>query len=184
MLIHKGTQKIRTKRLLLRKYEMADAEQMFKNYATDPDVSKFLNWDPYENLEEVKAFLIDAIEEYKNPNTYHWAIESEGEMIGGISAFNIIDRDSVCEVGYCLAKAYWNQGIISEALDAVLKYLFQEVNMHRIMAKHDVDNPASGKVMQKCSMTYEGKFRKFYLHKDGTYSDSLIYGILKEEFIK
>ena len=56
--------------------------------------------------------------------------------------------------------------------------------MHRILAKHDVDNPASGKVMQKCGMTQEGIFRKYYLHGDGMYSDAMLYSILKEEYIK
>ena len=182
MLTHKGTQDLKTKRLLLRKYSMSDAEQMFKNYATDSEVTRFLNWDPYNNVDEVKLFLKEVIKEYDKLDHYNWAIEFNGDMIGSISAYSLNDKDSVCEIGYCLGRAYWNQGIMSEALDAVLKYLFQEVNMHRIMAKHDVDNPASGKVMQKCNMTYEGTFRKFYLHEDGTYSDSLIYGILNEEY--
>ena len=182
MLTHKGTQNLKTKRLLLRKYEMTDAEQMFKNYATDSEVTRFLNWDPYNNVDEVKLFLKEVMKKYDNLDNYNWAIEYSGEMIGSISAYGLNDRDSACEIGYCLGRAYWNQGIMSEALDAVLQYLFREVNMHRIMAKHDVDNPASGKVMQKCNMVHEGTFRKFYLHEDGTYSDSLIYGILNEEY--
>lgn len=184
MLTHKGTQELKTNRLLLSQYKMSDATQMFKNYASDPDVTRFLNWEPYECIEDVEKFLADSIKDYKHSDTYHWAIEYNEEMIGSISAFNMNDRDSACEIGYCLGQSYWNKGIMSEALSAVLDFLFQEVHMHRIMAKHDVDNPASGKVMQKCNMTFEGKFRKFYLHDDGTYSDAIIYGILREEYIQ
>ena len=183
MLTHKGTQELKTERLLLRQYKMSDAKQMFKNYATDPNVTKFLNWDPYKSVEEVEAFLTESIKAYDNLDTYNWAIQYNGEMIGSISTTYINDRDSACEVGYCIGKDYWNKGIMSEALEAVIGFLFHEIHMHRIMAKHDVDNPASGKVMQKCNMTFEGKFRKFYLHDDGTYSDALIYGILREEVI-
>ena len=70
---------------------------------------------------------------------------------------------------------------MTEALTAVIRYLFDEVKMHRILAKHDVDNPASGKVMQKCGMKREGIFRQYYLHEDGTYSDSVLYSILENE---
>lgn len=58
---------------------------------------------------------------------------------------------------------------MTEAMSAVIAYLFDEVNMHRILTKHDVENPASGKVMQKCGMKHEGIFRRYYLHSDGTY---------------
>ena len=184
MLTHKGTKDIKTKRLLLRKYRLSDVQQMFHNYASDPAVTRFLNWEPYQNVDEVKNFLTASIKEYDSPSIYNWAIEYNGEMIGSISTTYINDRDSACEVGYCIGQAYWNKGLMSEALEAVIGFLFHEVNMHRIMAKHDVDNPASGRVMQKCHMTFEGIFRKYYLHDDGTYSDSLIYGILKEEYDK
>lgn len=63
-----------------------------------------------------------------------------------------------------------------------MNFLFNGVGMHRITAKHDIENPVSGKAMQKCGMKYEGKLREHYLRHDGTYSDSLVYGILKNEF--
>ncbi len=182
MLTHKGTKDIKTERLLLRQYKNDDAESMFKNYATDPRVTKFLNWEPYENVEDIKIFVNEVLASYKNLSTYNWAIEYEGEMIGSISITSLNERDSSCEVGYCISYDYWNKGITSEAMNAVITYLFREVNMHRIMAKHDIDNPYSGKVMQKCKMVYEGTFRKYYLHADGTYSDSMIYSIIREDY--
>lgn len=75
---------------------------------------------------------------------------------------------------------YYN---ISEALGAVMNYLFHEIGIHRIMGKHDIQNPASGKVMLNCNMTYEGTLREYYLRHDGTYSDALVYSILKDEFL-
>ena len=86
-----------------------------------------------------------------------------------------------CEVGYCIGHDFWNKGITSEALSAVIQFLFEEVGLHRIMAKHDVENPASGEVMKKCGMTYEGRLKEYYLRQDGTYSDSLVYGILNQK---
>lgn len=182
MLVHKGTQELYTKRLKLRKFNLSDATYMYKNYATDERVTKFLNWKPYKTVEEIETFLSDIINEYTCQNVYHWAIEINNEMIGSISTTFIDENNCNCEIGYCIGYDYWNKGITSEALFAVINFLFNEVGMHRITAKHDIENPASGKVMLKCNMTYEGKLREHYLRHDGTYSDSLVYGILKNEF--
>lgn len=181
MLHHKGTQEIKTHRLILRRYKLSDAQYMYKNYATDKRVTRFLNWEPYSCVEDVETFVNDVITSYEKPDTYHWAIIYEGEIIGAISAWAINEQDCNCEVGYNIGYDYWNKGIMTEALTAVIRYLFDEVKMHRILAKHDVDNPASGKVMQKCGMKREGIFRQYYLHEDGTYSDSVLYSILENE---
>lgn len=180
MLNHKGTQEIVTERLLLRKYKMSDAENMFKNYANDERVTRFLTWKPYACSEDVKSFLKSVIESYDEPSAYNWAIEYEGEIIGGISAMFVDDMRRNCEAGYCIGYDFWNKGITSEALSAIINYLFNEVGMHRIMAKHDVENPASGEVMKKCGMTFEGRMKEYYRRYDGTYSDSLIYGIIND----
>lgn len=182
MLVHKGTQELCTKRLKLRKFTLSDATCMFRNYATDERVTKFLTWEPYKDIKDIEAFLSDQINGYKCLNVYHWAIEINNEMIGSISTTSIDEKNCNCEIGYCIGYDYWNKGITSEALRAVINFLFNEVGMHRITARHDIENPASGKVMLKCNMTYEGKLREHYLRPDGTYSDSLVYGILKNEY--
>jgi len=155
---------------------------MYKNYATDERVTKFLTWKPYKSIEDIETFLSDVINKYTCRSVYHWAIEINNEIIGGISTVSIDEKNNNCELGYCIGYDYWNKGITSEALSAVMNFLFNEVGMHRITAKHDIENPASGKVMQKCNMTYEGKLREHYLRHDGTFSDALVYGILKNEF--
>lgn len=182
MLVHKGTQELITKRLKLRKYTLSDGRGMYKNYAADERVTKYLFWRPYKNIEDIETFLSSEIAKYECENFYHWAIEIDNEIIGGISAYSIDENYCNCEVGYCLGYDYWNKGITSEALSAIINFLFNDVGMHRIASRHDVENPASGKVMQKCGMTCEGRLREHYLRHDGTRSDSLIYGILKNEF--
>lgn len=182
MLEHKGTQELYTERLKLRKFIILDAADMFKNYATDERVTKFLSWKPYKEVDEVEAFLTDVISEYVSPNVYHWAIEINGEIIGSISTISIDEKNCNCEIGYCIGYDYWSKGITSEAVSAVIKFLFTEVGMHRITAKHDIGNPASGKVMEKCNMTYEGKLRQHYLRHDGMYSDAMVYSILRDEY--
>lgn len=180
MLRHKGTKEICTSRLLLRKYRLSDAKDMFDNYASDERVTKYLSWKAYEKVEDVSLFLESAIRDYEKMSTYHWAIEYEGKMIGSISVMSVDDLRDNCEVGYCIGYDFWNKGIASEALAGVISFLFDEVGMHRIMAKHDIENLASGEVIKKCGMTYEGRFKEYYLRHDGTYSDGLVYGIVNE----
>lgn len=178
MLNHKGTREIHTDRLLLRKYKITDFEDMFQNYANDERVTKYLSWKAYEKAEDIKPFLEMSIQDYEKDSTYHWVIEYNGKMIGSISVMSVDNLRKNCEVGYCIGYDYWNMGITSEALAAVIRFLFDEVGMHRVMAKHDVENPASGEVMKKCGMTYEGRLKEYYLRHDGTYSDALVYGII------
>ncbi|MBR1701770.1 MAG: GNAT family N-acetyltransferase [Lachnospiraceae bacterium] len=159
---------------------MSDAAEMFEHYADDERVTKYLSWTTYNKASDIIPFLEMVIKDYENESTYHWAIEYEDKMIGSISVMAIDNLRNNCEVGYCIGYDFWNKGITSEALASVIAFLFEEVGMHRIMAKHDIDNPASGAVMRKCGMTYEGRFKEYYLRHDGTYSDALVYGIVKE----
>lgn len=188
MMIHQGTKKLETPRLILRKFSHDDAGDMFKNYAADERVTKFLNWQPYHNIEEIRLFLDDTISAYDSNDTadttYHWAIQYHDEIIGSISAMSIDEKNHSCEIGYCIGFEFWNKGITSEALYAVMHFLFHKVKIHRIMAKHDVENAASGKAMCKCGMIYEGRLREYYLRHNETFSDSLVYGILCNDFCK
>lgn len=184
MLNHKGTQPLLTSSLTLRRFEMADAEPLFRNYGTDEQVARFLFWKPYRLIEDVEAFISDTIREYSRPDTYHWAIIIDGEIHGSISAYAISEKNLSCEIGYCLSRSHWGKGLTAEAAKAVLRYLFEEIGMERICATHDVDNPASGRVMEKCGMTHEGTLRKHYLRHDGVRSDARVYGILRDEFLQ
>lgn len=158
MLSHKGTQTINTERLLLRRFEFTDANDMFNNWANDYEVTKFLAWKSHENIEITKEIVKQWINEYENNNTYNWAIELKeiGEVIGGISLVKLDEKNYSCEIGYCMTRKHWGKGIMSESLKAVIDYLFLEVGFNRIVAKHDTNNIASGKVMLKSRMQYEG----------------------------
>lgn len=184
MLEHKGTQALTTPRLCLRKYALTDAEGIFMHYAKDERVTRFLSWKPYSSIEEVATFIAQTMDTYAHQNVYHWLIAFNGEPVGSISAITVDERNHSCELGYCIGYDYWHQGIVSEAALAVMRFLFYEVHAHRIYAKHDVENPASGKVMQKCFMAYEGRLKGHYCRHDGTYSDALLYGVLAEDFSK
>jgi len=182
MLSHKGTKTLHTNRLTLRKFEVSDAESMYRNYAHDERVTKFLSWKPYVCTLDVARYLTQVVREYTDDDYYHWAIVYENEVVGSIAAITVSDKNENCELGYCIGYDFWKKGITSEATAAVVRFLFEEVGMHRIMAKHDAENPGSGGVMRKCGMSYEGRLRDYYLRWDGTWSDALVYSILHSEW--
>ncbi len=185
MLTHRGTQTIGTQRLSLRRFALSDAEPMFRHWANDPEVTRYMTWRPHGDIEVSKGVVNQWVNEYETKSVYNWAIglKELGEPIGGISVVNLDEANVCCEVGYCISKAYWGKGITTEALKAVINFLFSEVGMNRIVARHDTKNPASGRVMQKSGMLYEGTHRQEKLRNDGTtYCDLAVYTILKEDW--
>ena len=186
MLKHIGTNNIETDRLLLRKVEMNDAESIFNNWAKDPENVKYVTWKAHESIDETTRIVSSWISNYKSEKYYRWMIvlKENNSVVGGIDVVSMFEDLECCEIGYILSKKYWNRGFMSEALNAVLDYLFCKVGFHRIHAKHDVSNPASGRVMEKNGLKYEGILRKFIRNNSGLWVDTAIYSILNSEFVK
>ncbi|MBR5835112.1 MAG: GNAT family N-acetyltransferase, partial [Bacteroidales bacterium] len=183
MLTHKGTQTIETSRLTLRRAVCEDAEPMFRNWASDPEVTKYLTWPTYEKVETAHQILDLWASEYEKPNYYQWMIvlKELGEPIGSISVVRQNDRVEEAEIGYCIGSHWWHRGIVPEALTAVIMYLFEEVGMNRVAARHDPNNPNSGRVMRKCGMKYEGTHRACDRNNQGI-CDAAQYAILRSEW--
>ena len=179
---HAGTVELRTGRLLLRRLREDDAEQMCENWAADPEVTKFLTWEPHRDVAETRAYLAGVAASYERPDSYHWGIELEGVLIGTIGVVKLESEDLACFVGYCMGRKWWGRGIMAEALIAVERFLFEEVAFNRIAAVHDGRNPNSGRVMRKAGMALEGVLRQSRLAKDGALSDTACYAILREEW--
>src|SRR5690554_324686 len=182
MVKHKGTEMLETERLILRRFTIDDADAMFNNWANDPEVTKYLTWLPHGKVDITRNLLESWIKEYEDLEKYNWTIvlKNIGKPIGSISvveASNIWER---AEIGYCMGKKYWNQGIMTESLKAVVNYLITQIGFKRIQATHHVDNPASGKVMLKTGMKYEGRLRKYIKNNQGQFVDCDMYAILDE----
>ena len=158
---HLGTKTIETERLLLRKFTIEDAPAMYQNWASDPEVTKYLTWQPHRSIEDTRFLLSEWVKEYDKADYYQWAIELKGVgIIGSIAVVNIHESVEEAELGYCIGRAYWGKGIMPEAVKAVIDFLFDKVGFRRVMAKHDAMNPNSGRVMEKAGMTCEGTLRK------------------------
>lgn len=183
MLNHTGTQNIETERLLLRKFKLDDAQQMFDNWTKDPENVEYISFSAHKEVRDTYKFLEKWIDKYKNKDSYIWCItlKDTGEVIGSVDVIEIIEFRSTCEIGYVISKKYWNKGIMTEALKAVIAYLLSKVGFNRIQLRHMTDNPASGRVMQKCGMKFEGILRQYGVKNIGERCDTAIYSILKED---
>ena len=149
---HLGTQTIQTARLILRRVRFEDGAVMYRNWASDPDVTKYLTWPTHENVETSQWVVDEWVKSYEKPDFYQWGIEYDGEPIGSISVVEL--RGETAEIGYCIGRAWWHKGIVSEALAGVMEFLFNKVGVLRIEASHDINNPNSGGVMRKCGMKF------------------------------
>lgn len=180
---HCGTQRIETDRLVLRRFVPEDAAAMYKNWASDEEVTKFLSWPTHSSQEVSRYVTEDWVQSYSDESYYQWAIvlkENGDEPIGSIAVVKMEEDVSMAQIGYSLGRTWWHKGITSEALKAVMDFLFDVVDVNRIEAKHDSRNPNSGKVMQKCGMKYEGTLRSSARNNQGIY-DACYYSVLKAE---
>ena len=180
---HLGTQTIETERLILRKARPEDAQAMFDNWASDDRVTPYMTWQTYSKPEEAEWRISYLLGEYANDNFYEWFIELKeiGQPIGSIGAVHVNNDVRLAHIGYCLGSKWWGQGIMPEALAAVMKFFFEQVGVNRVEACHDVNNPKSGRVMLKCGMTYEGTLRQSGWNNQGI-NDRAFYGILRDEY--
>lgn len=174
---HQGTKTIETIRLILRKFQVEDAEDMYHNWAKDPEVCKYLLWGPHRDANISRKRIMQWVSNYGMGNSYVWAIELKGKnmVIGSISVEISNDSNLSCEVGYCIGKEFWSRGIMTEALRAVMHYLFYEIGYQRIFAKHDTQNVASGRVMQKAGMYFIKFEYQVGVRRDGSYYDCAVY---------
>ncbi len=182
---HKGTVRIETKRLILRRFTENDFEPSFKNWTSDKTVTEFLRWEAHENIDVTRDVIGSWLESYKELSFYQWAIELKeiSEVIGTISVVDMNEKIDMLHIGYCLGSKWWNKGYCTEAFEAVIKYFFEDVKVNRIESIYDPNNPSSGKVMQKCGLIYEGTLRQADWNNKGIV-DANLYSILSKEYSK
>ncbi len=168
-----------TRRLILRRMTMADAVDIFA-YSRDPEVSRHVLWEAHRTVNDSKQYLRYVLRQYRSGDPSSWGIElaETGHLIGTIGFMWWNREYRSAEVGYSLSRVYWNQGLMTEALREVMRFGFDEMNLNRIEAQHEITNPASGKVMEKVGMRKEGVLRG-RLYNKGKYVDVALYAILR-----
>ena len=173
---------LQTRRLVLRGLRLGDAARI-RRLAGDRAIAEntILIPHPYE-AGMAERWIREQKERYREGREVSFAIVRRGGKLPiGVIGLGLTEKHARGKIGYWIGKPYWNQGYATEAAEAVLRYGFEKLGLHRIWAAHFGRNPASGRVLEKLGMTYEGTRRQHVL-KWGTFEDLAGYGIMRAEF--
>lgn len=149
---------IETERLILRPLTMEDAEAAFHGWTSDPDVARYMRYYAHKDIETTKTWLQQAVSCEMSDTDYDWGFvyKENGELIGSGGLY-YDESDGMFEIGYNFAKAYWRQGLATEAAKAMVDFAIHTLHQTQLRGRHNVLNPASGAVMKKCGFVYEGE---------------------------
>ena len=175
---------LETEDLILRKPRMRDAKDIFR-YASDPEVARYVLWEPHRSVSETASFVRDLRVRIRAGYPSSWVVtfRETGLVIGTIGFVWYSTDNNAAELGYSFSREYWNHGYATQALRVVIDCLFSSLPLNRLEAQHDVRNPASGRVMQKCGLTQEGILRGRIMNK-GEYIDTALYSVLRSDWEK
>jgi RimJ/RimL family protein N-acetyltransferase len=172
--------KLTTERLKLRPIEAKDAESVFE-YRSDYDANKYQGWIP-KKVEEVYVLINDCAGEPDVPDTWFQFVIYEKKMkkiIGDLGVHFIGDKQA--EIGCTIAKQHQEKGYATEAIKAVIDYIFKKLGKHRIIASMDPQNIAIMNLLEKIGFRKEAHFKESY-YQDGYWYDDVIYAILNKEW--
>jgi [ribosomal protein S5]-alanine N-acetyltransferase len=170
---------LETARLKIRPYSTADITELLPLIGTQPVAATTLRIPHPYTEKDAKAFLKMMAE---NPNRIWLAVtlRSDGNQIGGMG-LTVDTQHQHAELGYWLGVPYWGKGYATEAAREMLRYGFEDLRLHRIFASHFKNNPASGRVLRKLGMRYEGCQRE-HVKKWEQFIDSKLYGMLRQDW--
>ncbi|MBI4526736.1 MAG: GNAT family N-acetyltransferase [Deltaproteobacteria bacterium] len=171
---------LETDRLRLRRPLMEDAAVIFAQYAQDQDVTRYLTWRPHRTIEETYEFLRDCPAGWEAGKLFQWGIvrKQDGQFLGMIAVR--VDGHK-WELGYVLARTYWGNGYMTEAVKGVIDWALKQPGIYRVWAVCDIENAASARVLEKAGMEREGLLRRWSIHPNVSDEprDSYCYAITK-----
>lgn len=132
---------------------------MFANWVTDAEAARFWSWEPHADMAETRALLEKWMALYSALKYYHWVIADRAtdEAIGYIYLDDIDDVDGSASVHYLLSRRLWNGGLMTEACCRVIDFAMHEIGLRILQSHHHAENPASGRVLQKCGFRWIGE---------------------------
>jgi ribosomal-protein-alanine N-acetyltransferase len=169
-----------TKRIIARPATRDAAPVIFDDYATDPDVAKYMTWGSHRALDETLEFLDRCERVWLDGSAYPWTLwlKSSGEFLG---MCEIRVRGHAVDLGYALSRRWWRQGLMSEAVQSLVQWALSEPDIVRVWAVCDVDNPRSARVLERVGMQREGILRRWSKHPNISERarDCFCYSIVK-----
>jgi RimJ/RimL family protein N-acetyltransferase len=152
-----------TERLILRRPEAGDAQQVFEAFASDPEVTRFLKWRPHRTLSDAHRAMAARLERMAAGEEYSWllALRADASILGIISAWS---REGEVEIGFALGRQFWGRGLMTEAARAVVAWALEPAHVTRIWATCDTENPASARVLEKAGLHRESLLTAHVVH--------------------
>ncbi len=183
MLTHTGTQTIETERLVLRKFRYSDDDSMLKYWIADEKIQSLYSEPVYSTKAEVKGLLDKYISSYDKEDYYRWAVidKETNECIGQIAYFLVDSKNNFAEIEYCIGSAFQCRGFATEATKAIIKFGFEQINLHKVQICTKTINNPSKRVIEKCGFTYEGTLRDYFF-MDNRYVGRLYFSMLRDEY--
>lgn len=172
---------LQTERLVLRGFDPNDAVDVFA-YAKSENVGPRAGWQPHQTLEDSRRVVDMFIREGEV-----WAVveKRSGRVIGSVGLHKRVGRrcmEGTRELGYALGEEHWGQGYGMEASSAALRYAFETLDCPMVCVSHFPFNQQSKRLIKKLGFVYEGTLRRTWKLPDGSYTDELVYSMLKEEY--
>ena len=173
---------IRTEQLFLRTIEKSDVPEIFRVARKNPDLPKFMSWNPPEQIKETLTFFESTQKDFPEKSVV-WSIFFEEKFVGIVSLEKIERKYGVLQTGYWLDPEFHGNGIMPEAARAVLSFGFENLDLHKIIAHHFSENIPSKKVIEKLGFRFVGTLEKDF-GKNGRWHDAKLYELLKKNFKK
>ena len=174
---------LETPRLILRGIRESDAEAIFATFS-DAETMRYYGDEPHQTIEDSRELIRQIGVWYARREGIRWGVTLRGadEVIGSCGLFKFDEGFFRAETGYELRRAYWRQGVMSEAMGALLRFGFMEMRLRRIEAMLDDANEASKGLLRSLGFTHEGTLRqRFYWH--GEFRDEDYFGLLRDEWV-
>ena len=174
--------RIETERLVLRPLEISDAEAVYE-YARKPEVAEHVIFEAHRSIEDAYTFIRQVLQwrEEGSNVVFGITLRPANILIGSCGLHHYEEQHKCMEIGYAIDLPYWNNGYTTEAARGIIDRTFTETDLNRIHAHHYLANEASGRVMEKAGMKYEGILRKRVFIK-GEFRDIKMYGILRSDY--
>ncbi len=173
---------LQTQRLIVRPFSPEDAEEVYRNFASDKNVTRFLAFAPPQSVSESRDIINKWCANCLSPTYFHWAIEltSLGEVIGFLRGV-VTEATSSVSLDACIGHPWWNQGLMTEAFTAAISFFFDTLSVSCLTAGHHPDNPAAGYILRNCGFRPEGIRRGQGYCNQGVY-DEICYSLLFSEY--
>ena len=170
---------LQTERLSLRQIRFEDLYDYYERIGSDGEVTKYLNFEPHQDISETIASIERTLERYEEGGCYRWAIalKEDDSLIGVFELLRFDEEEESCSFAYMLGKAWWNQGYATEAVKEAFRFAAEELGVKKIVADHMAPNAASGAVMRKAGMVCVGVIPGKY-EKHGQIHDAVCYEVV------